>query len=105
MKETYNVCESKGTNEELEVRVRELEVFEEFTSRALRIVRGETNDPIADACRLAETALKAARGDGLTAQVGGIGNEGLERCLKDIEKIYEGLRAEKAAAVAREAGL
>jgi len=78
---------------------RELEVFDAFTARALKLVRDGKNELLADACRLADTAFKAVRGEASSGQGSTIGEEGIQRWLNDIGKAYEELRAEKAVGI------
>jgi hypothetical protein len=94
---TYKTEGPEEANPELAIRPRELEIFEAFTRRALDLVDENKDNAITDACRLVEAALKAVRGDAPAAPSGG-GGEALQQCLNDIDKIYEELHAEKAAA-------
>ena|SRR5687768_17039817 len=96
-----NIDNTRGNrniiNPELAVRPRELEIFEVFTKRALELVKGGDDDLIADACRLAETAFKAVRGDGAPAQLP-TSNDGIQTWLDEIDKGYQRLRDARGAA-------
>jgi len=74
------------------IRPLEIEVFGTFMSRALSIVRKEEdNESIADACRLVDAALKAARGDGSTPAPAA-GDNGLKDLIEELRTGYRELR-------------
>jgi hypothetical protein len=98
---SYKAGESETPNPELAVRPRELEIFEVFTKRALELVKSGDDTVIADACRLAETAFKAVRGDSAPAQLT-TNNDGIQTWLDEIDKGYERLRGAKSAPVSEE---
>ena len=79
------------------IREREIEVFAAFMARALSIVRElDDNDSIADACRLVDTALKAARGDGSIPGATTAADNGLKGLIDELHTGYEKLRAAQA---------
>jgi len=79
------------------IRSLEIEVFGAFMGRALSIVREkDVNTSIADACRLVEAALKAARGDGSMPDATTAGDNGLKGLIDELHTGYEKLRAAQA---------
>ena len=83
---------------ESSIREREIEVFDAFMARALSIVqKDDKNDSIADACRLVDVALKAARGDGSMPGVNTAIDNGLKGFIEELHTGYEKLRAAQAA--------
>jgi|SRR5688500_2953487 len=80
------------------IRSLEMEVFDAFMARALSIVRNnDENDPIADACRLVDAALKAARGDGSTPGSAPAVDNGLKGLIEELHTGYGKLREAQAA--------
>jgi hypothetical protein len=81
------------------IRKREIEVFDAFMARALSIVRKQDdhNTSIADACRLVDTALRAARGDGSMPGVTTAADNGLKGLIEELHTGYEERRAAQAA--------
>ena len=78
------------------IRPLEIEVFGAFMSRALSMVRKEDdNDSIADACRLVDVALKAARGDG-SMPAPAAGDSGLKDLIEELRPGYRELRTGRA---------
>jgi len=57
----------------------------------------DTNDSIADACRLVDAALKAARGDGAVPNTTPAGDDGLKSLIDELHTGYEQLRAAQVA--------
>jgi hypothetical protein len=83
---------------EAAIREREFEVFDAFTARALSIVHEEDdNDCIADACRLVDAALKAARGEVSTPEMATAADNGIKGLIEELHTGYEKLRAAQAA--------
>jgi predicted short-subunit dehydrogenase-like oxidoreductase (DUF2520 family) len=80
------------------IRSLEIEVFGVFMARALSMVRKEDrSDSIADACRLVDAALKAARGDGSTPGSTTAVDNGLKELIEELHTGYEKLGAAQAA--------
>jgi hypothetical protein len=80
------------------IRALEIEVFGAFMARALSIVRKQDNNTsIADACRLADAALKAARGDGSMPGTPTAVDNGLKGLIEELHTGYEKLKAAQAA--------
>jgi hypothetical protein len=78
------------------IRSLEIEVFDAFMSRALSIVRDQDdNTSIADACRLADVALKAARGDSSMPGPASA-DHGLKGLIEELHTSYGELRATQA---------
>ena len=87
------------------IREREIEVFDAFMARALSIVqKQDDNDSIADACRLVDAALKAARGDGLTPDAATAVDDGLKGLIAELHTGYEKLRTAQTAGGTATAG-
>jgi hypothetical protein len=85
------------TNAEQFIRSLEIEVFGAFMTRALSIVRRTDEiESIADACRLVDAALKAARGDGSTPGATPAVDNGLKGLIDELHTGYEQLRAAEA---------
>jgi hypothetical protein len=86
------------TDHEPFIRSLEIQVFGAFMERALSIVhKKDDNTSIADACRLVDAALKAARGDGSTPAPGPAIDNGLKGLIEELHTGYENLRAAQAA--------
>jgi len=80
------------------IRSLEIEVFGAFMARALSIVRKQDNNTsIADACRLVDAALKAARGDGSMPGATTTVDNGLKGLIEELHTGYEKFRAAQAA--------
>ena len=80
------------------IRALEIEVFDAFMGRALSIVREKDNNTsIADACRLVDAALKAARGDGSIPGATTAVDNGLKGLIDELHTGYEKLRAAQPA--------
>jgi hypothetical protein len=80
------------------IRALEVEVFGTFMARALSIVRKEgENGSIADACRLVDAALKAARGEGSTPDATTAADNGVKGLIDELHTGYERLRAAQVA--------
>jgi hypothetical protein len=95
---TTNTDYQQERDSEKTIRERELEVFDTFTARALSIVRNEEkNQTIADACRLVDAALKAARGEALTPEMATAADNGIKGLIEELHTGYEQLRAAQAA--------
>ena len=90
------VIDHDNKNPEQFIRALEIEVFGAFMARALSIVRKEEKDSIADACRLVDAALKAARGDGSTPGTTTAADNGLKGLIDELHTGYEELRAAQA---------
>ena len=83
---------------ETSIREREIAVFDAFMARALSIVqKDDKNDSIADACRLVDVALKAARGDGSVPGANTAVDNGLNGLIEELHTGYENLRTAQAA--------
>ncbi len=80
------------------IRSLEIEVFGTFMSRALSIVREKDNNTsIADACRLADVALKAARGEGSMPDGTAAGDNGVQGLIEELHTGYDELGAAQSA--------
>ena len=83
---------------ESSIREREIEVFDAFMARALSIVqKDDESDSIADACRLVDAALKAARGDGSMPGATTAVDNGLKGLIEELHTGYGKLRTAQAA--------
>ena len=98
MNETEIEQDAPDKDPEPFIRSLEIEVFGEFMARALSIVRKqEEHTSIADACRLVDAALKAARGDASMPDVPVAGDNGLRGLIEELHTGYEELRAAQPA--------